>query len=130
MLTEEFTRALKDWALSDPAMEALLVVGSHARGAARADSDLDLVVITTRKAEMLADQSFTALFGEVERQQTEEYGACTSVRAWYRDGKEIEFGLVEPSWISLPLDPGTEGVRRDGHLVLVDKRGAFASLPL
>lgn len=130
MLSEAFFTSLKNWALADPRMEALIIVGSHARGTARADSDLDLVVLTTGKADMLRDQSFTGLFGEVERQQTEEYGACTSVRAWYRDGMEIEFGLVEPFWISMPLDPGTEGVLRDGFRVLVDKRGAFEHLPL
>ena len=40
-------------------------------------------------------------------QQTEYYGACTSIRVWYEDGREVEFGIVEPPWISMPLDNGT-----------------------
>ena len=41
------------------------------------------------------------------RQQTEYYGACTSIRVWYKDGKEVEFGIVELSWISMLLDVWT-----------------------
>lgn len=51
---------------------------------------------------MITKQDFTQEFGEVYKQQTEYYSACTSIRAWYRDGKEIEFGIVEPSWTSMP----------------------------
>lgn len=130
MLTQEFTQALRDWALEDDGMEALLVVGSHARGTNRPDSDLDLVVITARKAEMVETKDFPARFGSVEKQQTEYYGACTSVRVWYEDGREIEFGIVEPSWMDVPLDAGTHKVLSDGYLVLADKKGFFENLAL
>lgn len=130
MLTQEFTQALRDWAQEDEGMEALIVVGSHARGANRPDSDLDLVVITTRKPMMVETQDFPARFGKVAKQQTEYYGACTSVRAWYEDGREIEFGIVEPSWMDIPLDAGTHKVLSDGYLVLTDKKGYFDGLEL
>lgn len=130
MLTDLFLAQLKQWAAEDPKITALLVVGSYARGTNKADSDLDLVILTSRKADMVKGPSFVARFGDVERQQTEEYGACTSVRAWYRDGREIEFGLVEPSWASVPLDSGTHRVLSDGYLVLADKEGLFTDLKL
>lgn len=130
MLTDLFLAQLKQWAAEDPEITALLVVGSYARGTNKADSDLDLVILTSRKADMVKGPSFVARFGDVERQQTEEYGACTSVRAWYRDGREIEFGLVEPSWASVPLDSGTHRVLSDGYLVLTDKEGLFTDLKL
>lgn len=130
MLTDLFLAQLKQWAAKDPGITALLIVGSYARGANKPDSDLDLVILTSRKAEMVQNPSFVNRFGDVERQQTEEYGACTSVRAWYRDGREIEFGLVEPSWASVPLDSGTHRVLSDGYLVLTDKEGLFTDLKL
>ena len=130
MLTDLFLAQLKQWAAEDPEITALLVVGSYARGTNKADSDLDLVILTSRKADMVKGPSFVARFGDVKRQQTEEYGACTSVRAWYRDGREIEFGLVEPSWIALPLDPGTRQVLSDGFWIILDKKGYFRKLPL
>ena len=130
MLTDLFLAQLKQWAAEDLGITALLIVGSYARGTNKPDSDLDLVILTSRKAEMVQDPDFINRFGDVERQQTEEYGACTSVRAWYRDGREIEFGLVEPSWASVPLDSGTHRVLSDGYLVLIDKEGLFTDLKL
>ncbi len=70
-------------------------------------------------------KSFPIPLGKVYRQQTEYYGACTSVRVWYEGGAEIEFGLVEPSWIALPLDEGTRRVLSDGYCVLYDRAGHF-----
>ncbi len=79
---------------------------------------------------MITKQDFTQEFGEVYKQQMEYYSACTSIRAWYRDGKEIEFGIVEPSWISMPLDAGTYKVLSDGYKIVVDKKSYFESLKL
>ena len=79
---------------------------------------------------LLENQEFTKQFGEVARKQTEFYGACTSIRVWYRDGLEVEFGLVNPTWIALPLEAGTRKVLQDGYRVLVDKKGYFQGLKL
>lgn len=128
--TEKLLTALKRFALDTPAIQAVIVVGSYARGTWRADSDRDIVIITADKAKMVTNQSFTHRFGTVTRQQTEQYGACTSVRAWYSDGLEVEYGLVEPSWISQPLDPGTAQVLRGGYRVIVDKNHSFDHLDL
>ena len=54
-------------------------------------------------------------------QQTEYYGACTSIRVWYEDGREVEFGIVEPPWISMPLDNGTYRVLSDGYKIIIHK---------
>ena len=57
-------------------------------------------------------------------------GACTSIRAWYNDGKEVEFGIVEPSWISTPLNSGTYKVLSDGYKIVIDKKRHFEDLQL
>lgn len=79
---------------------------------------------------MLKEQGFVPYFGEVLQTQIECYGACTSIRAWYKNGLEIEFGIVEPSWIAKPLDAGTLRVLRDGYQVIVDKCHSFENLKL
>ena len=61
-------------------------------------------------------------------QQTEYYGACTSIRVQYEDGREVEFGIVEPPWISMPLDNGTYRVLSDGYKIIIDKKRYFTDL--
>ena len=65
-----------------------------------------------------------------QKKQTGYYGACTSIRVWYKDGPEVEFGIVEPSWMSMPLDDGTHKVLSDGYKVVIDKKLYFKNLEL
>ena len=117
------------WAKDDPQMESVILVGSYARGRYTDTSDVDLVLLTPGKAQLLRTQTFVEAFGTVGKKQTEDYGACTSIRVWYQDGPEVEFGLVGPSWIALPLDEGTRQVLLGGYQVLLDKQGYFQNLP-
>lgn len=124
---ETFFSDIRDWAAEAPQIESVILAGSYARGTNHAGSDVDLVILTADKAGMLRDPSWTARFGNAVKRQIEEYGACTSVRVWYEDGPEVEFGLVLPSWAAAPLDPGTARVLRDGYRVLSDRAGHFAA---
>lgn len=121
---------LKLWAAGEEHIESLFLVGSYARGTQTDASDIDVCVITTERPRMLEEMEFIHRFGRVEKQQIEYYGACTSVRAWYAEGFEVEYGLLEPSWIDVPLDAGTAGVLRDGYRVLIDKKNYFKGLAL
>lgn len=127
---EKFLSDLKEYAESNSNIESVLIIGSYARGTNKENSDLDVVIITSNKSDMITNQHFTQEFGEVYKQQTEYYGACTSIRAWYSDGKEVEFGIVEPSWITIPLDTGTYQVLSDGYKLIVDKKQYFKNLEL
>lgn len=129
MLTE-FIEELRQFTLSDPDILTTLIVGSCARGTNTPSSDVDVVIITNNKPGMVADQRFTEQFGTVSRSQTEYYGACTSVRVWYDNGLEVEFGLVEPSWMDRPLDAGTHRVLSDGYKIVEDKGTLFQNLKL
>ena len=116
-----FLRNAVTWAEKVADIQALVLVGSCARGPNRPDSDVDLIVVTPRQMEYVARHAFVSQFGEVEREQTEDWGACQSVRIFYRSGMEVEFGFVLPSWLDIPLDPGTRDVLRDGCRFLTDK---------
>ena len=109
------------WAGQRADIQALALVGSHARGTARADSDIDLVILCDRPADFLADQTWIQLFGQAQRQQVEDYGKVTSLRVWYTDRTEVEFGLARPDWAAVPVDAGTQRVLMDGIQLLFER---------
>jgi predicted nucleotidyltransferase len=114
------------WASAEEDVQGVALVGSYARGEARSDSDVDLVLLTNQPQKYREDLKWLELFGTVVKYQTEDYGKLISVRVWYQDGREVEYGLTTPDWAALPLDAGTERVIRDGMLVLFE-RGALLS---
>lgn len=125
---EETITEIERFSMNDSHIESVIMAGSYASGTYNETSDLDLCIITTNKAEMIENSDWVQAFGESVSKQIEYYGACTSVRVWYKDGWEIEFGIVEPSWIALPLDSGTEQVLSDGYQVITDKKQYFQNL--
>ena len=127
---ENFLKDIKKWAENEEQVESIIVVGSYARGTYKETSDIDIVIVTSNKKEMLKNQNFIKLFGDVNKSQIEYYGACTSVRVWYKDGKEVEFGIVNPTWIEKPLDIGTNKVLNDGFKVIIDKKDYFKDLSI
>lgn len=118
------------WAQTEPAVLALVLVGSWARGTNRPDSDMDLVILTNDKEKFLDTSAYFARFSPVSHENVEYYGRCTSVRVFYENGPEVEFGLVDSGWADIPLDEGTRRVLTDGYRVLVDKVQAFEKLSL
>ncbi len=122
----KFLEHFTAWARDRCDILAVALVGSYARGAARSDSDIDLVIITTNRAQYLSDIRWTARFGEPARNQTEDYGLVTSLRVWYSDGLEVEYGFTDERWVALPLDKGTRQVIADGMQVLFERRDVLS----
>jgi len=122
---EEFLKRATEWAQSDLRVDALLLVGSHARGEATASSDVDLVIITESRAPLLRERGWAIAFGTIERSVEEDWGAVRGLRVWFENGLEVEFGLAEPDWLAEPLDPGTAEVVRRGYRLLFDRSGSL-----
>ena len=123
MASDQVARFLKEvtqWASTREDILALALVGSHAREAATETSDVDLVLIVTEPDRYLGDQGWVQRFGALEKSQVEDYGLLTSIRVWYRDGLEIEYGLTDERWAAIPLDAGTQQVIADGMRVLFE----------
>jgi len=129
MLTpvEKFLASATAWAARQPAVKALALVGSHARGTARPDSDVDLLILGEGAAELVHHVEWTSRFGEVTRSTVEDWARVKSIRVWYADGLEVEFGVTTPDW-ALEPDEGTWGVVRDGLRVLLDHDGVLRRL--
>ncbi len=102
-------------------MQAIALVGSYARGTARDDSDIDLVILTHQPQKYLEELKWIKGFGSVEKHQTEDYGKLASIRVWYENGVEVEYGITGPDWAALPLDAGTQEVIRGGMIVLFER---------
>jgi len=116
-----FLKVVTQWASAQADIQALALVGSYARNAARESSDVDLVLITVEPKRYLHNLDWIERFGKVEKYQIENYGLLTSVRVWYDDGPEVEYGLTDQSWAAEPLDEGTRQVIKDGMQVLFER---------
>jgi predicted nucleotidyltransferase len=116
-----FLDAFVDWASDQSDVQAIALVGSYARGAARADSDIDLVILTDQPKEYLDSLEWAERFGSVEKHQTEDYGKLISIRVWYQNGPEVEYGITRPDWAATPLDAGTREVISGGMIVLFER---------
>lgn len=129
-MIENLIDKVTSWANQENEIDCVILVGSYARGTQKTTSDIDFCIVTTNKEGFLKESNFITQFGVVEQSQIEFYGACTSLRVWYKDGPEVEFGFVEPSWLAQPLDAGTKKVLLDGFQMLVDKSSAVTNIQL
>jgi uncharacterized protein len=123
---ERLIASIAAWAIERDEILAAGLCGSHARGTARPDSDVDLVLVCVTRDSLLIDISWTREFGAVTSVAFEAYGLVESVRVVYENGPEVEFGLTTSAWIKLPIDVGTARVMRDGFRILYDPSGQLA----
>ena len=137
MHAERIIETILEWARGQPTIRALAVVGSHARGTARADSDIDLVLLTINPdffrddTTWLKDSIHWSACGACPcKWQDEDYGLLWSRRVWLDQNQgEIEIGFALPSWADVnPLEPGTQHVIADGCRILHDPDGLLARL--
>jgi len=122
---DELVKAVASWAENHVDIVSVALVGSHARGAARSDSDVDLVIQCASPARYLGDLTWISEFGVAKDVSVEDYGVVQSVRVFYEGGPEVEYGITSSKWATLPLDEGTLKVLRDGVKVLLDRDGSL-----
>ncbi len=119
--------AVKEWAMGEDAIQSILLIGSHARNQARADSDVDLIVIASDPKRYIIGTFFYG-FGKVTRCQKEDWGTVTPVRVFYENGLEVEFAITSPDWLKLPFEKGTHETLSGGYRILLDKENNLADL--
>ena len=126
---ERLLDVARRWAMDRHDLRAMALVGSWARGAARADSDVDLVLLTDNTAAYLEDRMWLAAFAAKEIARRRKWGVVTELRAVLGSGLEVEFGITSPKWASTsPVDPGTRRVVSEGLVALHDPDGLLAKL--
>lgn len=116
------------WVAAQPDICAVVLVGSWARGQARPDSDVDLVVLVDEPDVRLKDTAWLAQIGAVEHVRVESYGAVTSLRVDFAEANlpQVEFGIAPERWARMSrTDPGTISVVRDGFSIWWDPEDRF-----
>lgn len=120
--------ALTQWASVQPDVVGVALVGSYARDAATQESDVDIMVLTTNVKDYFRNKNWASQFGLVKKTEVERWGKVETLRAFYEDGRELEFNFSAPDWAGIPVDPGTHRVVSDGMLILLDSQGILKAL--
>ena len=120
MKSTQLIDQIVEWGINTHIVSAICLVGSYARGDARQNSDFDLIILSEDPQILITDQKWRNSFGEIEKSSIEDWGILKSVRTFYKDGTEIEFGITSLDWATVPLDPGTLKVVTDGMKILYD----------
>ena len=134
-LLESLIESILGWAQGRADIVGLALVGSRARGRGRADSDVDLVVLTHDPTQYRRDQSWlTAISWPATLKPPRSWRDADYGRVWSRHvslegAPAIEFRFAAPTWAATqPMDAGTRTVVRDGCEVLWDPQGILARL--
>ena len=123
---EPFLINFLDWAKAQGNIIGVFLVGSYAINSAKADSDVDLVIITKDSSLYLKDNLWIENFGEIEKTIDEDWGLVKTKRVFYKNDLEIEFNITNSEWIKTnPVDKGTRKVLSDGNKILLDKTGSL-----
>ena len=123
-----FLFEFKRWAATEAGIHAVALTGSHARETATENSDVDLIVVVSPPNIYLQHTQWTRLFGTVLRDHQESYGKCASLRVWYDEGFEVEYGFVDESWAMLPADEDTRKIVSDGMKVMFERKPLLSLL--
>ena len=132
---ERICRAIATWADRDPKIYAVALVGSWARNEAHANSDIDLMVLTSKPELFFQNNSW---FHSIPWQEfnlqlasyyDRVYGVMKSRHFCFQDGQRIEFGFGYRSWAKTnPIDSGTLAVVSSGMRIISDRDRLLATL--
>ncbi|MBI2599753.1 nucleotidyltransferase domain-containing protein [Candidatus Daviesbacteria bacterium] len=129
MEVQEFLTEFIHWVKKQREILAVVLVGSYARGTAKPDSDIDLVIITNDPKAYLDNGDWMKIFGEIREIKNEDFKFVQARRVFYQNGLEVEYGITTPEWVNTnPVDLGTKKVITAGAKILYDKDGVLKSL--
>lgn len=131
-----------NWAETRSEILALTLVGSYARGEAKPDSDIDLMLIAynteffRQNHDWMCEINWESINYKILTFDDAQYGAVWSRHIYLTNLSndltnnlkiEISFGL--PTWASVnPIDSGTFNVVTRGCRILYDSQGILTNL--
>lgn len=131
---EQILVAVAEWA-NARSFRGLALVGSCARGRARQDSDIDLVLLADDPNVFREDMAWLTEIAWSRAgvrpiaHEDAQYGVVWSRHVQLDIGLEIEFGFAPLSWAdAAPIDPGTRRVVTDGFRILYDPHCILTAL--
>ncbi|NTU79186.1 MAG: nucleotidyltransferase domain-containing protein [Chloroflexales bacterium] len=133
--TKTLIAMLAEWFAARSDVHAIAVVGSVARGTARPDSDIDLVLLVDDPEQYREDSTWLPAIPwhtvglSVSDTYDGDFGALWSRFVTLVGAPIIEFGFSSPQWASTePIDAGTLHIIQDGCRILYDPHGLLARL--
>ena len=128
---------VRDWAIARDDVRPMALAGSWARGNARAESHIDVLLLTDRMEEYQASKKwldeidFAHAGYRIEFSEGAAYGSAWSQHIHLLPRAEVELTFANCNWASsAPLDAGTRRIVSDGFRILFDKDGQLAKLIL
>ena len=126
---EHVLARIAEWAGARHDVRAVALVGSWARGEAREDSDVDIVLLTDDVAAYTDADEWVRELGGTAIVRTGDWGVMTERRFALPSGLEVEVGVGPATWASTdPVDAGTRRVVETGFRILYDPHGLLAQL--
>ncbi len=129
---ERLLLAIEAWASERSDVLGLAVVGSWARGTARPDSDLDIMLLVKWPAVYRADLDWLSAIDwqqagfTLDGFKDADYGQAWSRHVQLEPLADVELTFAEQTWASLdPIDEGAASVVAKGCRVVFDKTGAL-----
>lgn len=126
---------VRAWTETQPRIRAVALVGSWARGQARANSDLDLMFLTSNPELFLHNASWhhCLLWQEIGLEISDyydlTYGVVWSRHLCFNSRQEIEFSFGALNWADTkPIDLGTYRVASSGLKIIYDPDRLLANL--
>jgi predicted nucleotidyltransferase len=120
---------IRSWARQREDVRAAALVGSWARGAAKMESDVDLVLLTDAPSEYQGGRGWVQTLGASKILLTRPWGAVTENRLAMPTGLQVELGVATTSWAATdPVDAGTVRVASEGLIPLHDPDNVLAEL--
>lgn len=124
---EAVISAVTRWAGEQADVSALALVGSYASHYPGMRSDVDLVLLTNDPDKHARGLGWIVPCDPRARLICDRrWGPLRERRVRLHSGLQVELGIVRPTWASLPLDPGTDKVLRDGCQILHDPQRLLA----
>jgi len=126
---EVVLQSLVRWAERRSDVRGLALVGSWARQASHAGSDVDVVLLTHSPSIYIESDDWLVEVGGARLVRTRRWGAITERRFAQPSGLDADLGIGTAAWASPdPVDAGTRRVVSDGMRVLYDRDGLLAAL--
>jgi len=124
----------RNWADEEPAVRAVMIVGSQARTREPADrwSDLDLVIFHTEPEKLIASSEWYHRFGTVVLSMVESTSVLNNKerRVIYSDGRDVDFAVFPATFLPfVAQSPEGKEVLGRGYHVLLDKDHQLTGLP-
>lgn len=129
MKISDLLNVILDWVYDQQTIRGVALVGSYARDAARPDSDVDIVCLTSDPTAFRSDVWVSEIDWqkaglEVETWADKDYGGVWSRHIQMINGLEVEMSFGALQWAKTnPIDAGTLRVMSDGHRILYDPDG-------